>query len=740
MALPAHPEAAYEALKLTDTLALIEREQGVAEREREGALQALAAARADDPDHVPVREQLYAASLDAIARLARSRLSPYFTRVDFVPVGGAPETHYIGRTGVLDTRTLEAAVIDWRAPVANLYYSGQLGAVSYEAPDGRVEGELRLKRQLTVKDGRLEAIFDTDLVSRDQFLQSVLGAMASDRLKEIVTTIQAEQNYVIRYPLGSSLIVQGVAGSGKTTIALHRIAYLLYAFDRQIRPEQMLILAPNPLFLSFISGVLPDLGVERVKQGTFLQLMRDWLGRKMPRVDARDRTEHMAGLPADEYERLRGIYQFKGSLELFKRLEAWLADYEASFARGAIDFGPVRLYDEAELRQFLLVDEKPFPMERRLMEFKKPLTARAKAAARRLAQWMEAECDKRLERMIVAERDPAALAARRAQLVSSRDARIREVRDRVAPFVRDRLKGMPSLEPVECYRLFLESLLPEADGSAARAAARHTLGRLEAGRPLEPEDVAPVALIAHRLTVTERGAFRHVVADEAQDFSALEFMLLTRYAPMASLTVVGDLMQGVQSFRGLNDWAVLKEQVFGGRAALHRLLTSYRSTVEIMEVAFKVAARHPAPGQQGALPVLRHGEPVQFERFETDARQAHLVAEIARTWKAEGCGSIAVVARGAGGLPGLLKRLPPEMNARLLDVEASDYEPGVLLCSAGAAKGFEFDGVILADAGALAFGDDPPSAKLLYVALTRALHRLAVLYRKEMSPLLGGKQ
>ena len=153
--------------------------------------------------------------------------------------------------------------------MANLYYAGQIGEISYEAPDGRVEGELLLKRQFGIEDGVLRTIFDTDLASQDEYLQSVLGAMSGDKLKDIVTTIQAEQNFVIRYPLSRTLIVQGVAGSGKTTIALHRIAYLLYAYKDQVRPEHMLILAPNPLFLNFIAGVLPDLGVEQVKQSTF---------------------------------------------------------------------------------------------------------------------------------------------------------------------------------------------------------------------------------------------------------------------------------------------------------------------------------------------------------------------------------------------------------------------------------------------------------------------------------------
>ena len=243
-----HPAYREEKEHLNRTLKAVDAELTLAETEKQSAEAELKYARAFDPDKLPIREILFVKAVQTEKNMVLAHRKPYFTRINFTEHGKGERVYYIGKYGVMDSSSLESVVIDWRAPLANLYYSGQLGHVEYTAPDGAVSGELTLKRQFDILDGEILSIFDTDIVSQDAYLQSALNAMNGERLKEIVTTIQAEQNYVIRYPLRQSLVVQGVAGSGKTTIALHRIAYLLYAFRDQLRPENMLILAPNPLF------------------------------------------------------------------------------------------------------------------------------------------------------------------------------------------------------------------------------------------------------------------------------------------------------------------------------------------------------------------------------------------------------------------------------------------------------------------------------------------------------------
>ena len=187
-----HPAYPLERAHLDETLSVIKTEQLLSEEELLNAQAELSHARAYDPDKLPVREMLYAKALSQVKTLKLSAKKPYFTRIDFQEDGSESETFYIGKYGVTETRSLKSVVIDWRAPIANLYYSGQLGRVNYTAPDGKVEGDLTLKRQFDIADGNLNSIFDTDIVSQDAYLQSALNAMKGDRLKEIVTTIQAE--------------------------------------------------------------------------------------------------------------------------------------------------------------------------------------------------------------------------------------------------------------------------------------------------------------------------------------------------------------------------------------------------------------------------------------------------------------------------------------------------------------------------------------------------------------------
>lgn len=732
-----HPAAQEELAHLAQTLKVVEAEHAVALQEKANAEGELSHARMYDPNALPIRELLYTSALTALHNMELTAKKPYFTRINFTETNGAKQIYYIGKYGVTRSDDREIDVIDWRAPVANLYYSGQIGPMHYTAPDGEVEGELTLKRQFGIEEGVLQTIFDTDVVSQDAYLQSVLGSMTGDRLREIVTTIQAEQNFVIRHPLNRTLVVQGVAGSGKTTIALHRIAYLLYAFRDTLRPDQMLILAPNPLFLNFIAGVLPDLGVEHVRQSTFSLWMADYLGDALPPVDRTDRTEAVLATSPDALDEATRIAQAKGSLRMFDAVERFLDDFEHRFCpQDGLKFGPVTLFTHDQLEQFLLVDEKPFPMRRRMQEFEKQLRPAVKNAAKRINEWFLQECDKRATAIRLQYTNPAEQREKLNALFASRDARMKQTLAQVCPYIKNTLASFPQLSPVALYRDFWQTMLSGSDRDMALA-ARHTLARLEADLPLEPEDVAPIALIALRLFEFKRPNIRHIVIDEAQDFSPMEFNVLTRIAPGATMTIVGDMMQGVHAWRGLNDWRVLTERIFAGKSVMHHLVTSYRSTVEIMDFASRIAKKRPVPGQQTAKPVLRHGDVPQLIKTGNFAEKAAAIAQTAMHWRENGCSTIAIISRRQEELESLAAALPPSLEAKLLDVNEETYSGGVVLAHAGAVKGLEFDGVILADAGEQCFANHDLDARLLYVCCTRALHRLRLYYTGALSPLLA---
>ena len=250
--------------------------------------------------------------------MKKSVNKPYFARLDFARDGEAkPEQLYIGKVGVIDEDN-NNITIDWRAPVSSMYYDSNIGRASYKAPGGVCTGELLLKRQYDIENRELKSYQDVDTVSNDELLKPYLGASADNRLKNIVSTIQQEQNAIIREPLNENMIVQGVAGSGKTTVALHRIAYLVYNYRDNIKPNQYLVIGPNKFFVNYISGVLPDLDVENVKQLTYEELCAEFLNENIKLIDEdRKLIQSIVNENLLNYEKFKVSMQFKEALDKF---------------------------------------------------------------------------------------------------------------------------------------------------------------------------------------------------------------------------------------------------------------------------------------------------------------------------------------------------------------------------------------------------------------------------------------
>ena len=201
-----------------------------------------------------------------------SKNKPYFSRIDFKSDNGT-DICYIGKNGIINSDN-KVIVVDWRAPISSVYYDSNIGKTSYKVNDEIVEGELLLKRQYDIQNSKLISYYDVDIVSNDDILKQYLNVNSDNRLKNIVSTIQSEQNEIIRMPINKSILVQGVAGSGKTTVALHRIAYLAYSYKDHINPNQYMIIGPNKFFINYISSVLPELDVDDVKQFDFIDFTK----------------------------------------------------------------------------------------------------------------------------------------------------------------------------------------------------------------------------------------------------------------------------------------------------------------------------------------------------------------------------------------------------------------------------------------------------------------------------------
>ena len=253
-----------------------------------------------------------------ISLMKRTIKKPYFARIDFARDGEKNvEKLYIGKVGVMDEDN-NNITIDWRAPISSMYYDSNLGRTSYEAPEGTCTGEMLGKRQYELEDGKLQSFQDVDTVSNDDLLKPYLESSVDNRLRNIVSTIQVEQNAIIREPIAKNVIVQGVAGSGKTTVELHRIAYLVYNNREKINPEQYLVIGPNKFFVNYISSVLPDLDVDNVNQLTYLELCQKSINEKIQLINEEEKLiKSITDMESLEYERFKVSMRFKEALDKY---------------------------------------------------------------------------------------------------------------------------------------------------------------------------------------------------------------------------------------------------------------------------------------------------------------------------------------------------------------------------------------------------------------------------------------
>lgn len=656
---------------------------------------------------------------NARRNLAMAASEPYFGRLDFHESGtaGDPVPLYIGKRGVNDEATGKPLVIDWRAPVASLFYSfaGGEAKAAYESPDGLIEGLVYLKRNLVIRKQMLQRVVDTyirggdSLAVSDEFLLYRLSENKDNKLRDIVSTIQAEQDKIIRAARNSALIIQGVAGSGKTTVALHRLAYLLYQYRENVRAERMIIFAPNRMFLDYISGVLPELGVGDIRQTTF----QDWalarLREELKPADTSADLERWFAIGAARPKIGADVPgRFKGSLRFLKWIERALDRYEAGFVP-ARDFEP---WDGLKLPASMIgewfhVENKHYPLAKR----------RERVLAR-IKRWVEMALGRISGPRIRKER--RALAGQRLRAYA---------------------KAWPEPSPLAFYRSLFEpdqaaAYVPADErGFVPQPVAAAALQLLKK-KQVQTDDLAPLVHIHNRFYgVDGSERFDHVVIDEAQDFSPFQVALLKEHCRVHSFTILGDLAQGIHTYKGIMDWSEFTELFAAEETAYFQLNRSYRSTMEIIEFANGVLA-HSGIGVAPAVPVFRSGEPVRLLRTAKRERLAAIV-RAARELRRDDISTLAVIGRTAKACAGIHKALADAgMPASLITAGQNEYAGGLSVLPAYLAKGLEFDAVLLADVDADQYALRPEDAKLLYVACTRALHRLWVQYSEEPSPLL----
>jgi DNA helicase-2/ATP-dependent DNA helicase PcrA len=700
----------------------------------------------DDSSSSYSRIMLDARFLDNLARnydgLIRARKKPYFSRIDFqFKEASQIIKYYIGKAALTRVEDNEPIIIDWRSPIASVYYDGMLGEVSYATATGVTEGELHLKRQFTINNGELEDILDVDITTTDTFLQAALGENKDNKLKDIVSTIQAEQNEIIRADIDYPLIVQGAAGSGKTTIALHRIAYLIYTYEKTFDPDNFLIIAPNRLFLKYISEVLPELGVERVRQTTFIDLAYDLLGISNKLISSDEKLIRFIKPSKQDDERqlslLAQVSQFKGSLEFRDVIDKYVSSLEQSFApEEDFCFDQHVLCTSSEIKKMILSDLSKYPLYKRIAEVRKTLSRRLKRDKVKIIKAAEEMYDKQIANAFKTMEPSEERRSKIIQLVDERDQKLKSLKYAAKTVIANYIALFPKRGIVDYYRELTASI-----DNMNCFSSHHVNPEMLAYfcsstekvldlKKVEFEDLSPLLYLQNRIFgFNKKLDVKYCVIDEAQDFSLFQIYTLKEIFNTELFTLLGDMAQGIHSYRGIRNWRDIQEKVFTNRNSKFLTLEqSYRTTIEIMSLANEVLKLITIPGMILARPVVRHGDKPGIYRCNSKKEFLDMLENRIQALRGQKYKTIAMICKTVQECEKVKSLLDKRegLEARLLCSEDINYTGGIVIVPSYLAKGLEFDAVILA-ALEEDYIEKELDLKLLYVAMTRAMHSLDVL-------------
>jgi len=694
------------------------------------------------------RERSHRHASRQLATLKKLKQSPYFGRIDFVEDGEqTPERIYLGIASLLDEQDEQFLIYDWRAPVSSLYYDYPPGPAQYETPGGTITGTMELKRQYIIRDGRIQSMFDTGVTIGDELLQEVLGRQADGQMKSIVATIQKEQNRIIRNERSRLLVVQGAAGSGKTSAALQRVAYLLYRYRNTLRAEQIVLFSPNPLFNSYVSTVLPELGEENMQQTTFQEYVEHRLGETFRIEDPFAQMEY-AYTAMDEpgYDaRMEGI-RFKASAAFKQVIERYVESLrQAGLLFADVTFRGRTLIDAEQIREHFYSLDPSLRLPNRLRLTAEWLLEELRKQERqeRTQPWVEDEIDLldreayyrayqqlRREKRFTAESFDDFERERELLAATVVNEHFEPLRRWVKQFGFVNMKAVyRQLFADPQYAMRLANDLPWPQQWAEICA--RTVEMLDRSE-LFWEDATPY-LYAKELIegFHTNTSVRHVFIDEAQDYSPFQFAFLRRLFPHSSMTVLGDLNQAIYAHvDAQTDFSPLASLYEDGQTEMIVLTRSYRSTRQIVEFTRGLIA-----GGEVIQPFNRDGvKPTLTQAADPSDLAEKIVARI-RALQDAGHRTIAVICKTARESRDAYAALSSRLPVRLISKETVSFEPGVLVIPSYLAKGVEFDAVIIYDASRVTYGREA-ERRLFYTACTRAMHELHLYAVGEVSPFV----
>ena len=683
--------------------------------------------------------------------------NPYFGRIDFKENGNFEETIYIGKNGISNTKDVEEIVVDWRAPVADLYYSGTSKESYYKSPKGIIERKLETKRKFLFNNDKIEKVFDEaidqimvsgeegkELV--DEFLKINLEANTGKKLKEVVSTIQKEQNEIIRWPKNLPIIVQGSAGSGKTTIALHRLAYLIYRYNENLKGEDILVLAPNKLFLNYISDILPSLDVSEVKQNTFEDLMLSKLKIKLEVYDKDKKIKQILN-EKDEFKKklILNSSKVKGTLVYKKMLERFIKLIEhISFDIKDIRVKEEVLFDKKYIEKLYKNDFKMHPINKRKDEIKKYLQLNLK---NKVEVTLAAIDEKYDFKVLEIKREHKDIEKRRKFLIDiydERDMLKESVKKNAKREFNAYFKEWKSINSSDLYKEFFnnEELFDSATaGRIPKVLEQYMKSEFDnniKNNIIDEDDLAPLYYIKILIDgISDEERFKHIVVDEVQDYSMFQLDVIRNLAIGNSLTLVGDLAQGIYYYKGINSWDELIKDVFNSEATYVQLSQSYRSTVEIIDFASKVLNSQNLNIKE-CKPVLRHGEKPKIIEVKIEEEYVTEIENIIKLLKENNKRSMAVITKDDKEANNFYRILQKNSKYKFgIVTEKNDKcEEDFLIIPSYLTKGLEFDCTILLNPSEDRYSESLLDKKLLYVSLTRALHMEFIIKLDSITKLI----
>lgn len=601
-------------------------------------------------------------------RLTKILAIPYFGRIDFLEKKENSKVMpiYIGIHTFYDPESRATLIHDWRAPVSSMFYDHELGEAGYRSPSGEIKGVISLKRQYRIRGGKMEFMIESALTVHDDILQKELSSNADDKMKNIVATIQREQNQIIRNEDIRTLIIQGVAGSGKTSIALHRIAYLLYTFRDSISSKDILIISPNKVFSDYISNVLPELGEETVPETSMEQILSGVLEHKYKYQTYFGLVNELLEKPSSS---LINRIAYKASFGFISELDKFILHIENTYFKAA----------DVKLTKYITIPA-PFIEEQYLRFNRYPIRRRFDAMADYMLDMLKIQYTFTVT-------------------TTGRNLLKKEIRLMFA-----------GNNDIQVYKDFF------------KWTNNPGMFKMRKGHTLEYSDLAPLAYLHLALEGNGNQPFRvkHLLIDEMQDYSPIQYKVIQKLFPCRK-TVLGDAGQSVNPYGSSTAETIQKSLT---ASEIMKLCKSYRSTFEITDFAQKI---HPNAELE---PVARHGEKPQILQFGSAVEELSGIMGLISTYRKSGYKSLGIICKTeqqAREMADMLKSYANDIS--FLSSQSSAFVQGIVIISAHMAKGLEFDEVIIPQTDERNYRSEIDKS-MLYVAVTRAMHRLTLTFHE----------